>query len=149
MILIAIDPDLRKSGYATYCTEQQRLLQVTTLRLWELFDALQEICLSPENVHVLLEYSTSKKVWRQGGIQAAVNVGKNKGIQEVLKDFLQLNKYKHTLVEPAGYSHYYYFQGRFLEQQFKKDHLWTEKTCNDSRAAVGMIWAYKNRFKHN
>lgn len=145
MILLAIDPDLRKSGVASYDTNINELLSVESLPMWEVFDFLKRVK-SVEHL-VLIERSSSNNTWHKGGRGASVNVGKNKAIAELLVDFCKDKSVNFRCIEPSGYSSYYTVKigGKdvFLKEQFQSDHRWYTPTNKDSRAAVGMI--YKNK----
>lgn len=148
MILLAIDPDLRKSGVASYCTEINELITVESLPLWEVFAFIEHIKKYVDDNHlVLIEKSSSNNTWHKGGRGASVNVGKNKAIAELLIDFCKAKSVNFRCIEPSGYSSYYTVKigGKdvFLKEQFQSDHRWYTPTNKDSRAAVGMI--YKNK----
>lgn len=141
--LIAIDPDLHKSGIAIYDTEKKCLLEVTTLALWDVFDLIKK----HKEDYFIIEYSDKTSTWHKGGKGAALNVGKNKAIGQTIIAYFEHLKSNFKVVKPAGYSNYYttIIKGKkvFLEEQFKKDHCWDKRTSNDSRAAVAMIWEQK------
>lgn len=152
MIILAIDPDLRKSGVASYDTFAKGLMSVESLPLWEVFEFAERVKKHrPDDHIVLIERSSSKKTWHPGGDGASQNVGKNKAIAELLIDFCKAKGVNFHCIEPDGYSSYYTAKigGKavFLKEQFQTDHEWYTPTNKDSRAAVGMI--YRNKYLIN
>lgn len=145
-MIIAIDPDLRKSGVAIFSPLEQRLSYVGSLPLWEVFDLIE----GTQNAVTVIEQSPHTNTWHKGGKGAAVNVGKNLAISILLVDFCKSKGLGYVTIPPNGYSHYYCVaiggKNRFLEREFKRDHQWEKQTNKDSRAAVGMI--YSNRHLH-
>jgi hypothetical protein len=104
-----------------------------------------------KNAHYIIEQSSSNNTWHKGGKGAAINVGKNKAIAQIIIQYAEHYKIPFKTVEPKGFSSYYVLKiGRketFLKEQFEKDHNWQLKTTPDSRAAVAIIWANKHLYK--
>lgn len=135
--IIAIDPDLHKSGIAIYNCEKREYVVCETLTLYNLFNTI----LSYEfNEHiVLLEYPNNTNTYHKGGKGAALNVGKNQAVAIIIKEFLEENNVNYKLLYPAGYSNLFKNEKVFkLNTNFKK------RTNSDARAAAAMIYCFIN-----
>ena len=135
--IIAIDPDLNASGLAIFNTDIRELDICRTINIWDLFNLLLNYDLA-FNILVLLEQSTNKATWHSGGVGASQNVGKNKAVASIIKDFMVVKKINHKILEPNGYSNY------FDKESIVKVTGFTGSTNKDSRSAVAMI--YKNLY---
>ena len=85
-LIIGIDPDLHKSGIAIWNYSNNGFDTITSLYIWDIFAILKD--LQHENCKILLEYDKSNYTWHKGGKGAAINVGKNKAVAIIIKEFL-------------------------------------------------------------
>ena len=139
-VIISIDPDLHKNGYALY--QMGSFGCVTSVNMWELFKCLEAAKWCEDNtgddLTVLLEYPENTNTYHKGGKGAALNVGKNQAVAIIIKEFLEAKNIKHKLLFPKGYSNFFKD-----EKFFKLQTKWTERTNQDARAAAAMIWLNK------
>lgn len=54
------------------------------------------------DAHVIIERSSTKKVWHKGGTTTAVNVGMVLGVAKMWEDYCIHNKISYSTVEPCG-----------------------------------------------
>lgn len=139
--LIGIDPDLKKSGITFYNIEKKEYEYCTSVKIWELFHYLKME--KGRNTFVLLEFSTSNFTWQKGGKVGAMNVGKNKAVATIIKDYLDYLVISYKLCEPAGYSKYFNDTDYFAEIT-----KYTGKTNADARASAALIELNKNKIGH-
>lgn len=134
--IISIDPDLKKNGYSLFDYDDLNLIECKSVFIWDLFKLIENYN-NIYDLYVFLEFSKNNTVWHKFSSVTAQNVGKNKAISIILKDFLILNNIKHKTFELNGYSAF------FKDVNFFKQITKFEKTTNiDARASASII--YKN-----
>lgn len=137
--IIGIDPDLKKSGITIYDIEKKEYEICTSLPMWDLFSILK----LEKNSFVILEFSTSNFTWQKGGKVGAMNVGKNKAVATIIKEYLDFLQIPYKLAEPAGYSNY------FKDVDFFEEKTGIAyKTNQDARASAAMIELNKNKIDY-
>lgn len=134
-ILIGIDPDCDKSGFAVYHPATKQLSNLKTFDLTNLFN---EIMLKAEqfDITVKLEAGWLKPgTWHKGGNGQAKRVGANHEIGRQIEKFLQKNGVKYDLILPQGYS-------SWKHDQFVKYTGWQDKTNSETRVAGMLVFGY-------
>lgn len=134
--LIGIDPDLHKSGFATYEYRINSIIDLQSLYLWDLFNELRII--DKTKFKILLEYPDNTNTYHKGGKGAALNVGKNQAVAIIIKEFLEANNYNYELKKQVGYSKLFKDKDFFIKQTGYK-----QKSNEDSRAAAAIVWINK------
>lgn len=130
--IIAIDPDLHKSGVSTF--ENGILTQCEALPIWDLFLYLLNEKNLGEEYEVLLEAGHKiKSCWHSGGRGAASNTGKGKAVGILIEHFLEKKNINFRLIKPKGYSKYFK-EIKFFQLQTG----WTKRTNEDMRASAAI-----------
>ena len=128
--VIAIDPDLNKSGVA--CLFYGKLIAVDCLAIWDLFDYIDK----NKDALFLIEDSTLiKATWHRGGNGMAKNVGKNQAISRIIIDFCKARGVSYQAVKPSGWSNFFRNAEDFMRRTG-----WDKSGNEDSRAAVAMLF---------
>jgi hypothetical protein len=126
--IIAIDPDLSKSGVSVF--NENGLVYCNCLDLEDLFIFLN----GRVNSLILLEAGhLIKNCWHKGGRGAASNTGKGKAVGVILERFLIKHKFDFKLLKPHGYSNYF-----DNEAFFKLQTKWEGRTNKDARASAAL-----------
>jgi hypothetical protein len=139
--LIAIDPDLNKSGLAIYDLETKKYTGASTYYLWSLFHWLGHWDLS--QILVLIEDSNLIKTsWH--GTASRSNVGKNKAVSKLIVDFCKVHKIAHRAIKPDGYSQYFdkIGKGQYVHLVGK-----TFPNNSETRSAVAIIECNKHLYE--
>lgn len=131
--IIGIDPDLHKSGVAIYEPKGKKLIECTSMYMWDLFDTI--LVQSQFKTLFRLEFPNTTNTWHKGGKGASLNVGKNQAVAIIIKEFLDAHRCNYELLSPTGYS--ILFND---ENVFKNTTGFKKKTNKDARAAAAMIW---------
>lgn len=140
MKIIAIDPDLRKCGFADWTND--KYINIGSTQLWDMFIYLRHSLMlsGAGDLMVLIEDPRLKKgTWHGGGKGMARNVGKCEAIAIVLEDFCKAYGINYRMIGPAGYSRLF-----DDESVFKQTTGWTWRTNKDARAAAAMCWTWKD-----
>jgi hypothetical protein len=131
-LIIGIDPDLDKSGFAVI--EGGKFTHISCKPIWNVFDTLNYYGLT-ENWMVYIEDGRlTKGTWHKHGQK---NVGKNQAICKLLVEFCKAHSIPYTQLKPAGYSDMFK-----NVDVFKAATGWTERTNEDARAAAAMIYKF-------
>lgn len=134
-LLIGIDPDVQKSGFALWSPEHQTFLGLHDYSLFELFVKLQELHAS-HNLFVYLEAGhLVKRFWQKKGHGVAKSVGANNEIGRQIQVFMEANHIPYVLLKPNGYS-------KYDHRTFCNITGWPvkEKTNSEKRAAAMMVF---------
>jgi hypothetical protein len=140
MKLIAIDPDLRKCGFADWNGE--KFINIDSTQLWDLFSYLIHVLFltAKKDFIVLIEDPRLRKgTWHAGGKGMARNVGKCEAVAIILEDFCKAHGIRYRMISPAGYSKLFANEGIF-----KQTTGWQGRTNKDARAAAAMCWIFKD-----
>ena len=143
-LIFAIDPDLHQNGVAIFDTTAGKLTDCHSVTMWALFDQITaNYKMHGSDILFLLEVSGKSYVWHGGKtlgakLASAQNVGKNKGVSIVLKEFFKAKNIPVTIMQVNGYTTY------FTATNFKIITGHRQQTNKDSRAAAAMI--YKNGY---
>ena len=106
-ILVGIDPDCDKSGFAVWNRDHKKFIWMDCYDLPDLFHELLEILDCKLPVRVRLEAGWLKPgTWHKGGAGAAKRVGANHEIGRQIEKFCKKRDINVELVEPQGYSGY-------------------------------------------
>ena len=141
-LIIGIDPDVQKSGFAIWNTESKQFEEVLDVRLWELFGWLERLNTakerSPIKVYMEAGYIV-KRHWQKKGHGVAKSVGENQGICKAIEAFLNHLNIPYELLPPAGYSNY-------THEAFCKITGWDKsiRTNSEKRAAAMMVYRRKS-----
>lgn len=101
--IIGIDPDVDKSGVASFHVQSKQLI-LGQLDLWDL---LNDICKFDLNGKILVRLEaghTVKSTWHKGGNGMAKRVGANHEIGRQIEKFCKRFSIPYTLVKPCGLS---------------------------------------------
>ena len=130
-MIIGIDPSVNKSGIAVL--EDGKLMKCFSAELWHLFDFVKE----NSTAKFYIENSNlDNKNWH--GKTARGNVGKNKGVSQIIVNYLTFLKADYKELLPNGYSL------RFKDEKlFQKVTGYDKQTNKDARAAACMIFGRK------
>lgn len=150
---IGIDPDLTKSGYAVYDTEEKKLVACETLTFSGLQFKLKRMHRHPNtSCFVRLEagWLIKKSNWRTAKMlgekfspitaariaeKQAKNVGENHAIGKLIEEFLKAEGIPYELVKPFGAT------SMFKDvPTFQRTTGWTRRTHNDGRSAAAICW---------
>jgi hypothetical protein len=139
--LIAIDPDLNKSGFAVYDLQTKTYINIKTLHLWELFYWLKEWDLS-EFLVLIEDSNLIKTSWH--GTASRSNVGKNKAVSKLIVDFCKVHKIAYRAIKPDGYSQYFdkIGKGQYVHLVGK-----TFPNNSETRSAVAIIECNKHLYE--
>lgn len=100
-VIIGIDPDVDRSGYALFWTEGKNLI-LQQYPLWDVFNCLFEDA-EIWNVFVRLEAGHAvKKTWQRRTAGAIKDVGRNNEIGSQIEKFLKEHNIPYELVPPFG-----------------------------------------------
>ena len=134
-LIIGIDPDLDKSGFAVI--NDGRYVQICSEFLWDVFDQLLNFNLGVERDDMVYieDGRLTKGTWHKHGQK---NVGKNQAICKLLVEFCKAHSIPYTQLKPAGYSDMFK-----NVDVFKAATGWVERTNEDARAAAAMIFKFK------
>jgi hypothetical protein len=141
MKLIAIDPDVKKPGFAVFETQTNTFTDVRSLYFEELFKELNRYKVTGD-YFVLLEFSQTYASWHGANQKTLINIGVGRGSGIIINDFLQRNNFEFRTVKPDGYSKFY-----VDEKDFKKFTGYEKKTNADARAAAAIVWKNRLFFK--
>lgn len=131
-LLIGIDPDVNKSGYAVWSPENKSFLGLWDYSLFDIFVKLQYMR-DVYDIFVYLEDGRlAKGVWHKHG---AKNVGKNMAIAQQIHTFMDAHHIPYLLLRPAGYS-------KYDHKTFCNITGWPikERTNSEKRAAAMMVF---------
>lgn len=141
-LIIGIDPDVSKCGFAVYDTELKQLTDVRSVPLFALLEQI-DVTVACGNYLIRLEAGWLKKKsnWHGGSYSVAQciakQVGRNHEIGRQIEKYLIKQKYNYELLEPKGYSNIFKDA-----DTFKQVTGWTKQTNEDSRASCAMVWGY-------
>lgn len=136
-IIIGIDPDVDKSGFAIFLTDNQQLI-LSQFDLQDLFNQF----LKYQHTHqdkILVRLEAGHKVkstWHKGGIGMAKRVGSNNEIGRQIEKFLIKNGIQHELVKPFGGS-------KVNHETFCKITGWDIKKKTNPETRVAGLLAFK------
>ena len=139
-MLIAIDPDLHKTGIAVY--ENGKFIYINSNFIWDIFGMLKTLN-NRNDLTVLIEFPKNTNTYHNGGKGAALNVGKNQAVAIILKEFCEQKGINFDLLPPAGYSKLF-----ANEDYFKKQTGWSGRTNKDARSAAAMIFLNKKKYEN-
>lgn len=133
-LLIGIDADNDRSGYAVWDPSERGFVHLSDYRLYDIFVKLNELNQRFDIFVYLEDANLIKAIWhKKGGIGAARNVGKNMAIADQLRIFMEDNNINFTLLKPSGYS-------KYDHKSFCKITGWPEKIrTNPEKRAAGMM----------
>lgn len=135
-ILIGIDPDCDKSGFALY---DPKAKQIMTLQTFDFFDLMEELNLHDQLYDLTVHLEAGwliKGNWHKGGSKKSGNsVGRNHEIGRQIEKFLKRQNIAYKLVEPQGYSSY-------THELFCAVTGWKLKTNAETRVAGLLVFGY-------
>jgi hypothetical protein len=134
-LIIGIDPDLDKSGFAVI--QDGKYVDICSANLWKIFDWLFNYYIALRELEMVYieDGRLTKGTWHKHGQK---NVGKNQAICKLLVEFCKAHSIPYTQLKPAGYSDMF----KNVEV-FKAATGWVERTNEDARAAAAMIFKFK------
>lgn len=100
--VIGIDPDVDKSGFAIFYT-QNKNLRVFQYSLWDLFEELLKFK-KPILVRLEAGWLIKKRNWNGGGFAGAGDVGRNHEIGRQIEKFCIKFNIPYVLIKPCGLS---------------------------------------------
>ncbi|PKN16495.1 MAG: hypothetical protein CVU66_00665 [Deltaproteobacteria bacterium HGW-Deltaproteobacteria-23] len=147
--IIGIDPDLTKSGFAVYDSQEKKMVQCEALSFSELqwkLKRFQPDCFVRLEAGWLIKKSnwrTAKKLGKKfSPSQAssiaerqAKNVGENHATGKLIEQYLKENNIPYELVRPFGATAF--FRNTAM---FQKTTGWSKRTNNDARSAAAICW---------
>lgn len=141
---IGIDPDVNKSGFASWNKPTKTLTQVTTVSFFDLFDTLNDslrLNLFPIVMHIEGGWLNEKSNFRQiagtktAGERIAKNVGANHQIGKLIIEmciYLNISFIVRKPITP-----------RFANQKyFKLVTGWQKQTNADARSAANYVYGF-------
>lgn len=134
-LIIGIDPDTDKNGFATYNKKNNSLL----LNQYDLTDTFFQLLSLKEysKIFVRLESGhTLKSTWHKGGNGMAKRVGANHEIGRQIEKFLVKNDIPYELVKPFGGS-------KINHETFCKITGWDVVKRTNPETRVAGLLAYK------
>lgn len=135
-LIIGIDPDTNKSGYATFWSDP-KTFSLHELTLWEIFGAL----IDTKGLDVLVRLEAGhkdKSTWHKGGNGMAKRVGANHEIGRQIEKFCIAHYIKLQLVKPHGLS-------QMSHETFCKITGWDLKVKTNPEKRVAGILAYNGK----
>ncbi len=136
MKIIAIDPDLYKSGFSQYDTITCKMDEVSSFDMFEIMSRISTLVFEGKLEKVIIEDANLIRGSFHGST-ARENVGKNKGVATILINFCQNRKIPFEPIKPNGYSKTF-----DNVQIFKEVSKWTKVTNKDARASFAMIYRF-------
>lgn len=135
-IIIGIDPDTNKSGFATFQGKNKFFLH--ELSLWEVFYCLRGYIVDlNKDIKVRLEAGhTLKSTWHKGGNGMAKRVGANHEIGRQIEKFCIEFNIHFELVKPCGLS-------QISHETFCKITGWNIKKLTNPEKRVAGLLAFK------
>lgn len=140
-VIIGIDPDVDKNGFARYFIKDD-LFQLKNLNLFETFNMLLDMH-KAFNVIVLLESGHKvKKTWQRKTTGVIKDVGRNNEIGSQLEKFMIDHNIPHKTINPFGGS-------KVNHELFCKITGWDKKkrTNPETRVAGLLVSNYKSKLK--
>lgn len=134
-IIIGIDPDTNKSGYAEYFIKEKNL-ELCQFDLSDLFERLLFVSLTNKILVRLEAGHNVKSTWHTGGNGMAKRVGANHEIGRQIEKYLIKNNIKHELVNPFGGS-------KVNHETFCSITKWNIKNKTNPEIRVAGLLAYK------
>lgn len=134
--IIAIDPDLYKSGFSQYDISTRKMDEISSFDMFEIMSRIAGLVFEGKLEKVIIEDANLiKGSWH--GHTGRENVGKNKGVATILINFCQNRKIPFEAIRPNGYSK------TFDDVKiFKEVSKWTKVTNKDARASFAMIYRH-------
>ena len=139
-LMIGIDPDVKKSGFAINDMDKHRLTDVTCLKFYDLLDGLKEVHQAGHIVEVkisagwLIKKSNFHKYKNEYvGMKQAMNVGRNHQVGLFIVEYCELYHIPFSLVRPTG---------KVDTGNFNKRTGWQGSTNSDSRDAAMLVYGY-------
>ena len=136
MKIIAIDPDLHKSGFSQYDTITRTMDEISSFDMFEIMSRIARLVFEGKLEKVLIEDANLIRGSFHGS-HARENVGKNKGVATILINFCQTRNIPFEPLKPNGYSKT--FNDISI---FKSVSKWTKQTNKDARASFAMIYRH-------
>ena len=100
-LIIGIDPDVDKSGFAIYSHEQKEL-KLAQFDLSDIFFELSTITMLHTALIRLEAGHKIKKTWQRRTVGVAKDIGRNNEIGSQIEKYLVKNNIPHELVPPFG-----------------------------------------------
>lgn len=134
-IIIGIDPDTNKSGYAEFFPKKD-VFNLFQLDLSDLFESILFSSLT-NKIFVRLEAGfTVNSTWHKGGNGMAKRVGANHEIGRQIEKYLKKNNIDYDLIKPFGGS-------SINHETFCKITNWDIKKRTNPETRVAGLLAYK------
>lgn len=108
MIYIGIDPDVDKSGYGVYCTDQKKIIDYGLKNMFTLVDFIRNY--KTESLHVIIEagflnkksnYHTTKNQSKEVGEKIANSVGRNHQVSRMIGEAMDHYNVSYSFSKPA------------------------------------------------
>lgn len=142
-VVVGIDPDTEKSGYAEYDINQKKLVDVRSYSFFDIYEILESSREVIQIVRIEAGWLNEKANWhgRHGqtkvaGERIAKNVGANHETGRKLVEMCRYLDIPHEIVKPLGTK-------AIDAGMFKKITGWTERTNQDNRDAAMLCYGYK------
>lgn len=136
MIIIAIDPDVKKCGV---CILSQLTYEWFPLlsndNLWELFRYLETIIYNDHIVIIEAGWLHKNKSWHGGGKGSAYDVGRNHEVGMQIERFCKAKGINYRLEKPRGYS-------SFTHKDFIQITGWKHIKKSNPETRVAGLFAY-------
>ncbi len=136
MKIIAIDPDLHKSGFSQYDTTTCTMDEISSFDMFEIMSRIATLAFEGKLEKVLIEDANLIRGSFHGST-GRENVGKNKAVAIILINFCQKRNIHFEALKPNGYSKT--FNDISI---FKSVSKWTKQTNKDARASFAMIYRH-------
>lgn len=138
-LLVSIDPDVSKSGFAVIVTGATEFYELTTLPFFEMLDRIQQLNLNAGGVEVYIEaaWLIAKSNWHGGksmGVAAKIGkaVGANHQVGRLLEEFCIHYQIPYKLIKPSDSKK----DAKYFEQVTK----YKLRTNQEMRDAGMLIW---------
>jgi len=139
-IVIGIDPDAGKSGFAVWSYEGQRFKEIKSLSFFDIIDYLKANIYLVRLVRIEAGWLNKKSNWHFGGIgrigdKISLSIGKNQTVGKLIAEYCARMTILVEFVKPLG--------TKFVTSEiFNQTTGWDKKTNQDSRDAAMLVWRY-------
>lgn len=141
-MIIGIDPDIDKSGFAIWCPEKKKFYKITTMSFFDVIFYITESLTFPLFVRIEAGWLINKSNWHKAQGQfrrerIAKNVGENHAVGKLFAQFCKIKRIEHELVKPLGKVDAKYFQAVTG---------WQNRTNQEMRDAAMLVYRFKQSY---
>lgn len=138
-IIIGIDPDAGKSGFAVWNYEDQRFQEIKSLSFFDIIDYLKSSVYLIKLVRIEAGWLNKRSNWHFGlgriSDKISLKVGMNQMVGKLIAEYCARMTILVEFVKPLG--------TKFVTSEiFNQTTGWAKKTNQDSRDAACLVWRY-------